>query len=295
MDSTNKIKLIRHPAEITVTVISVIISLAIYALITYFGFISSGEKRAAKFICKLFEISNDHIPLLAKYGRYLLLAVLAILILRILISYFRDIGSAVARDTEVTNVQSPQIFRTFDKYASLLGFNEKNIPAFCLSRNEINIEVLSVPIRNKYCVRIDSFLVFNAHDAGEDYTYANFIIASELVHIALGHRGLVLFLLTYPARLIPLFNSLLYRLQTYSADRTVAQIIGKDAVIKAIAWGENNLDFAGQCLNYDEYVTNALKRTGGMFNFASYIENITSDEPIPTHRIKAILALDERA
>lgn len=276
----------RHPFEIPLFILSTLISVAIYGILFYATVYMKDKGMVIQWLNESWPIGEDVATIIVNFGKDILIVVFGIIMVITIWSYFRDIGSAAARDVHVSETQSAIVEELFDNYSEEMGLLIE--PSHCLCKELKTMEVFSVPIKNKYCVRIPAVYVFNAVDVKHDYSCVRFIIANELSHIALSHRNLILLLLTFPAQLIPIFSAFFSRIMTYSADRLTAEIIGEEETIKGIIWDENNLDFAKFVLDFDDYQKKLFEKRSGITKFAKIIENLSSDKPIPEYRIKKI-------
>ncbi len=281
--SGNIIKKEWSPADIAATAISIILSLGVYGAVLYFGIIAPRQPEAVKQISELLALEEEHAEELARFGSYIVIAFLIFIFIKLIWAYFRDLGSAVSRDVLVTSAQSPDVKKTFDSYLERLPM--KMPPILCLASEDKLLEVLGVPVHNKFCIRFEAFLVFNAFDS-EDSSYVNYKLASELAHIYLGHYNFILFLLTYPARVIPVYKNWYYRVQNKAADIVAAKLTGTDNAVKGIIWGETDPDFAGYVLNFEEYEKEILKKRSLLGRFSRLAENLASEEAVPAYRIK---------
>ncbi len=281
----------RHPFEIPIIILSIIISVAIYWGLLYMVVYMKNKGFVIQWLNEGLSVESGIAEIIVEFGKNILIVVFGILIVATIWNFFRDIGSATARDVHVSETQSAIIEAMFDDYSERMGLLIE--PDHCLCKEQKTMEILSVPIKNKYCVRIPAAYAFNAVDGKHDYSCVRFVIANELSHIALSHRNLLLLILTFPAQLIPIYNSLFSRIMIYSADRLTVEIIGKEDTIKGIIWDENNLDFAKFVLDFDDYQKKLFEKRIGITNFAKVIENLSSDKPIPQYRIRKILKLKE--
>ena len=272
----------RHKAELPVTAVFVIISLAMYAAVAYFGIIAPSLPEGVEKLAEMLEYAS----VLAKCGKYIVIAFVGITLVRIVWAYFRDIGAAFARDVRISEKQSKEVYDIYNSLVERMHYTAP--PTLSLSKENSDMTVLGVPIKNYYCIRMNEVQVFNAHDYGDDYSKVKFLIASELAHTVLGHKDVLLFILTYPARVIPVFNNLLDHFQTYSSDRVAAELMDEEEIVRAITWDENDIDYAGWCLDGSKYEKSLNDGINAYFRFGRFIENLSSDTPVPIYRLYAV-------
>ena len=112
--------------------------------------------------------------------------------------------------------------------------------------------------------------------------------SSELAHIALDHRNVLWILLTVPARIIPFYQSLMFRAMCYSADRVAAALVGTKEAINAITVLSNSPDISAE-FNREAYRSDIMEKKPWIDNAARIYYNFISDTPIPAYRIAALL------
>ena len=296
------IERLRDKRERPLCVIALIFSLAVYALLTYLAF-STAENPvfidlANKFIEDLnaTEITEELIEalnieevienLLLKIGSLFVLVALVIMSVVTYLRFVKNVGETVSCDIPVTDRQFPLLKERCSAYAQRLGLD--HVPELYISQEgSAEVETSSVKFRSEYYIRLNCDYVRVAAE-DEDFSPIDFMIASELAHIALDHRNVLWILLTVPARIIPFYQSLMFRAMCYSADRVAAALVGTEEAIDAITVLSNSPDISAE-FNREAYRSDVMEKKPWIDNAARIYYNFISDTPIPAYRIAALM------
>ena len=303
-DISNRVdvKRLRDKREMPLCVIALIFSFVVFALLTYLAF-STAENLEIIDIANEFiedlgvtEITQEFIEdlnveevihkLLLKIGALFVLAVLAIVLIVTYLRVIRNVGETVSCDIPVTDRQYPHLKEKCSAYAQRLGLD--HVPELYISQ-EGSAEVVtsSVRFRSEDYIRLNCDYVRVAAE-DEDFSPIDFMIASELAHIALDHRNVLWILLTVPARIIPFYQSLMFRAMCYSADRVAAALVGTKEAINAITVLSNSPDISAE-FNREAYRSDIMEKKPWIDNAARIYYNFISDTPIPAYRIAALM------
>ena len=288
--------------EMPLCVIALIFSFVVFALLTYLAFSTAENPEiidiANEFIEDLgvTEITEEFIEeldveeiihkLLLKIGALFVLAVLVIVFIVTYLRFVRNVGETVSCDIPVTDRQFPYLKEKCSAYAQRLGLDY--VPELYISQEgSAEVETSSVKFRSEYYIRLNCDYVRVAAE-DEDFSPVDFMIASELAHMALNHRNVWWILLTVPARIIPFYQSLMFRVMCYSADRVAAALVGTKEAINAITVLSNSPDISAE-FNREAYRSDIMEKKPWIDNAARIYYNFISDTPIPTYRIAALL------
>lgn len=303
-DISNRVdvKRLRDKREMPLCVIALIFSFVVFALLTYLAFSTAENPKiidiANEFVEDLgiTEITEEFIEdlnveevihkLLLKIGALFVLAVLAIVLIVTYLRVIRNVGETVSCDIPVTDRQFPYLKEKCSAYAQRLGLD--HVPELYISQ-EGSAEVVtsSVRFRSEDYIRLNCDYVRVAAE-DEDFSPIDFMIASELAHIALDHRNVLWILLTVPARIIPFYQSLMFRAMCYSADRVAAALVGTKEAINAITVLSNSPDISAE-FNREAYRSDIMEKKPWIDNAARIYYNFISDTPIPAYRIAALM------
>ena len=289
------VKSLQDKRELPLCVIAVIFSFAVYALLTYLAF-STAEN--AEMIGTANEIFEDldvweimHM-LLIRIGAFFVLAALVIVLIVTYLRIVRNVGEAVSCDIPVTDRQFPFLKERCAAYAKKLGLNY--VPELYISEEgRAEVETSSVKFRSEYYIRLNCDHVRVAAE-DEDFSPIDFMIASELAHIALHHRDVLWILLTVPARMVPFYQALMFRVMCYSADRVAAALVGTKEAIDAITVLSNNPDISAE-FNREAYRSDITEKKTWLDNSARIYYNFISETPIPAYRITALMNSEKKS
>lgn len=255
----SEIQKLRHPAEIPLFVICLLVSLFIYIILM---------------------VAPILFP--EKVGfEYLLVVPAAIAFL----SYIsgQTYGGIRANGVKISEKQFPEFYNIIKRLSNELNLSE--VPeAFMIQEGEtINAFSTRLYFRRNYLVFYAS-VVEVAYREG-DLDSLEFIAAHELGHVKAGHVTLLYNLSIFPVTFIPVLNNFLWnalsRAREYTADKIA---------IKLAPSGKKGLMvlFAGERLyknvNYEEYLERA-KNYGGFWVWST---NLLSTHPNLIWRVRAI-------
>lgn len=281
------LKELRHKAEKPLHIISLLFSLITYGIFTYLAVEAARNDEAGDILTRLFEDEEEGIfePLF-RYGALFVLIALAVTFLVILFRGIRNYGEAVTCDVPVSDRQFPELKNTCTAYAKRLGI--RYVPELFISEeNNAEIEFSSLTVKSGNYIRLNGYSVYCSHES-DDYTLQYFRIASELAHIALGHRSILWILLTLPARVLPLYRHMYVRVMNYSADRVAAELMGKEEAVTSIVFSTNDFYFIS-IVDRKAFLKDVKNLNTGWHKVSRLYYNMTSDIPSLAERVSAIL------
>ena len=275
---------LRHKAERPLNIISLLFSLAVYVILTVLAVRALDDPEKAGQLIEFLE-AEDGDSLLFQCGVFFVLVILVVTFIKILWGFFINLGETVSCDLPVSDRQFANLNEICSSYAGKLGL--KFVPGLYISEDgQAEAEASSVTVKSTLYIRLDCYNMLVAKDL-DDYTAARFMIASELAHIALGHRNILWVLLTLPARMLPIYKDLVFRAMNYSADRVAAELTGAKEAIDAIIVLANDPYMAAE-IDKDAYIRDIMRSESGLHSSSRFYYNLLSDEPIPAYRIAAL-------
>lgn len=284
-DNKIDIRMLCHKAELPLKIISLLFSLCMYGLLTYLAVKALNNPKGVDF---LFEYVNDDegfFQPLIQYGIFFVIIALIVLYIVIIWRFFKNFGEAVSCDLPITDQQFKNLKDCCALYAEKLGL--KFVPELYISQyGSAEVETSFMTIKSEEYIRLNCYYTLAACGTG-NYNTINFLIASELAHIALGHRNMLWTLLTLPARVLPFFNDMVARAMNYSADAIAAALIGKNEAIEAIVILSND-PYMSQQMDKNIYIDDIIKQRGGIHRSARAYYNFISDVSVPAYRISAL-------
>lgn len=255
----SEIKNLKHPAEIPLFVVSLLISVFIYAILMT-------------------------IPLLypEKLGiEYILVIPAAIAFLSFVSG--QTYGGMMANAVKLSEKQFPELYAIIARISSEL--NLKEVPdAFLIQEGGLlNAFATRLYFRRNYVV-FYADIVEVAYREG-DFDSLEFIIAHELAHIKAGHVTLLYNLSIFPIAFVPVLKNFLWtalsRAREYTSDRIAINLVpsGKKGLI-VLSAGEHLY----KVVDYEEYLKTARRPEG----FWIWSTNLLSTHPVLVRRIKAL-------
>ncbi len=257
MDS--EIQKLRHPAEIPLFVISLLVSIFIYITLMMGPILYPDE------------IGSE----------YLLIVPAAIVFLSFISG--QTYGQMMSNAIRISENQFPELYEIIKRLSRELNLNE--VPdAFLIQEGGLlNAFATRLYFRRNYMV-FYADIVEVAYREG-DFNSLEFIIAHEMAHIKAGHVTLLYNLAIFPIAYVPILKNLLWtalsRAREYTSDRIAIRIapLGKRGLI-VLSAGEHLY----KDVNYEEYLKIARAPEG----FWIWSNNLLSTHPALIRRIKAV-------
>lgn len=255
----SEIQKLRHPAEIPLFVVCILVSLFIY-------------------------ITLMMAPILFpdKIGVEYLFVVPAAIVFLSFISG-QTYGGMKANAVKLSEKQLPEFYEMIKRLSRELNLNDVPDAFLIQEGGVINSFATRLYFRRNYVV-FYAAVVEVAYREG-DFDSLEFIAAHELGHVKAGHVTLLYNLFIFPITYVPVLNNLLWnalsRAREYTADRIAINVVpsGKKGLI-VLSAGKHLY----KNINYDDYLEAA--RTSE--EFWIWTNNLLSDHPVLVRRIRAI-------
>lgn len=255
----NEIKNLRHPAEIPLFIICLLISIFIYTTLMT-------------------------VPILypEQLGiEYVLIVPAAVAFLSFVSG--QTYGGMMANAIKLSEKQFPELYEIIKRFSKELNLDE--VPdAFLIQEGGlINAFATRLYFRKNYMVFYAN-IVEVAYREG-DFESLEFIVAHEMAHIKAGHVTLLYNLAIFPIAFVPVLKNLLWtalsRAREYTSDRIAIRIapLGKKGLI-VLSAGEHL--YKG--VNYEEYLQTSMTPEG----FWIWSTNLLSTHPVLIRRIRAV-------
>lgn len=255
----SEVRNLRHPAEIPLFVVCLLISIFIY-------------------------VTLMTVPLLypEELGlEYILVVPAAIAFLSFVSG--QTYGGMMANAVKLSEKQFPELYEIIKRLSSELNFRE--VPdAFLIQEGGLlNAFATRLYFRRNYVV-FYADIVEVAYREG-DFDSLKFIVAHELAHIKAGHVTLLYNLAIFPIAFVPVLKNFLWtalsRAREYTSDRIAIRLVpsGKKGLI-VLSAGEHLY----KIVDYEEYLKTAISPEG----FWIWSTNLLSTHPALLRRIRAI-------
>ncbi|MGB9930145.1 MAG: M48 family metallopeptidase [Methanosarcina sp.] len=255
----NEIRNLRHPAEIPLFIICLLVSVFIYVTLMMTPILYPEQLGS----------------------EYVLVVPGAIVFLSFISG--QTYGGMMANAVKISENQFPELYTIIKRLT--LELNLKEIPdAFLIQEGGlINAFATRLYFRKNYMV-FYSDVVEVAYKEG-DFDSLEFIIAHEMAHIKAGHVTLFYNLAIFPIAFVPILKNILWtalsRAREYTSDRIAITVApsGKRGLI-VLSAGEHLY----KNVNYEEYLEKARTSEG----FWLWSTNLLSTHPALVRRVKAI-------
>jgi Zn-dependent protease with chaperone function len=255
----SEIKKLRHPAEIPLFVVCLLVSIFIY-------------------------IALMMAPILYPQDvgiEYIVVVPAAIVFLSFISG--QTYGGMRANAVKLSEKQFPELYEIIKRLSRELNLDEVPDAFMIQEGGEINAFATRLYFRRNYVVFYAN-VVEVAYREG-DSASLEFIVAHELGHIKAGHVTLLYNLSIFPIAFVPVLKDILWtalsRAREYTSDRIASRISpsGKKGLIVLCA-GEHLY----KNVNYEEYIETARTSEG----FWIWTTNLLSTHPALVRRVKAV-------
>lgn len=277
------LKKCRHKAEIPVTIASVILTVLFVVLVVFLVHSLGNIQWAEDFLVNHLEYEEADIQFALKCGKYLALVIIAVLVLKLTWELFKNAGIAMVEDVPIEESDYSEIFEEYRECCEKLGI--KKTPKLLLATDKENLESTGITIKSCRYLRMD-LSALDIRDIVVDDNIVRFEILHELAHIAYHHYNYPLLIATVVARWLPFVKSIYSRVMCYSADRLVAEIMGKEECVTVFL--ENFLVSAYDSEQRKEYVKRLDRELNITEKISAIMNNLTTDTPSYLYRLKAI-------
>ena len=253
------IKLLRHPAEIPLFIVCLLISIFIY-------------------------IALMMAPILYPEDigvQYILIVPAAIIFLSFVSG--QTYGAMLANAVKLSEKQFPELYEIIIRLSHELKLEEVPEAFMIQEGGEINAFATRLYFRRNYVVFYAN-VVEVAYKEG-DLASLEFIVAHELGHIKAGHVSLLYNLSIFPIAFVPVLKDILWtalsRAREYTSDRIAINVApsGKRGLI-VLSAGEHLY----KNVNYEEYLKTARASEG----FWIWTTNLFSTHPALIRRVRAV-------
>ena len=271
--SWQEIKKVRHKAEKPLLILSVIITVVGYFLITV-GVI--GLTIEPELTVEAGLVEGD---MLALYG---IIAAPFLLIFAL----YNIFARTRAYSIRVTEKNFPEIYHKSVEFAERLGL--KKVPPVYIQQQNGKINAFAAAVFGKRYAKLHAELVDVAY-LHNDFETVYFVLAHEFGHIYLKHVTIPFNIFTFLARMIPVYGSMFSRAKEFSCDR-IAQLLANSNGAR-----EMMLLPAGRHLyrhiDLDDYFE-TLKKESGIFLW--YV-NMMASHPVPVKRLAALIDPEKKS
>ena len=278
------LKKCRHKAEIPITIAAIVITILFTVLVIFLFRSSATNQTAQDFLINNLEYEETDVDFALKSGKYLIIVIIIVLIIKLFWELFKNAGIAVVNDIPMEESYDPLLFKEYKEYCEKLGIEKT--PEIYLAGDKENLESTGITIKSSKYLRIDSSVLF------EEEGTIRFEFLHELAHIAYKHYNYALLLATIVVRWAPILRSIYSRIMCYSADRLAAEILGKEECITILL--KKYLLSTYEEDKRDKYIERLDRKLTFTERLSSILNNLTSDTPSYLYRIQALAKDDNK-
>ena len=281
------LKKCRHRAEIPMTVAAIVLTVITVLLVILLVSSVGKDQKAAEILTEQLEYEQADIDFAVKCGKYLLIAIVVFLFLKLLWELFKNAGIAMVNEVPFEEKYDPKLYKEYREFCEKLGIRE--IPKLLLAADKENLESTGITIKSERYLRMDLSSVDITDITGDD-DVIRFEVLHDLAHIAYHHYHYALLIATVAARWIPIVKSIYNRVMCYSADRLTAELISREECITVFL--ERYMQSTYESERRDEYIKR-LKDQKLTFaeRISATLYNLTQDTPSYPDRIRALIKL----
>lgn len=280
-----QLKKARHPAEIPLTIVAVLITLAFYGFIAYLCFKAATNEEALNKLMEFLGTDSDAVKFIVKFGAWGVIIVIAYFSLYLIYLDKVFIGKSSVSSVRLKDSKYKDINGTIVEYCDKLGI--KQIPLAYIEDIPVDSSFLGVKVRGDDAVSVSSKSIMQA-GKNDDFAYVKYLLARRIAHIYLGHNNLFVIVFTFIAKLIPVLSNVYERSMCYSTDKVVEVLIGEDETIKGIYSTFYDDSLYEEDADINKIIEDKIKTENNSEVIGRFIENLFSDDPLPNYRLEAI-------
>ena len=290
-DKTIKIllKSARYKGEYFLNILSILLTLVINYLLIYASYNLRTNPLIADAISDYTGISHDFIEYLSIFNSFAIIILFLSIIVAICFYNTSYRLKAGFKNFSIDVMPNKESYYLYKKYCNLLGIK---MPTLFLNSNVYDSSIFGVKIRGTKAIGI-STKAYQDIIRRNDYHAFNYQVTTTLGSIYLGHYDLWFQLLTFWARIIPLYNKMYSRALSYSTDRVAQIFMGTSPLIISIARETSGMDFFSdemidELLNPEDFKMTRFEKT------VAFLYDWISEYPLAYFRLEKILDNDEK-
>ena len=275
----------RHKAEIPLTVLAVVLTVGILAFISYMAVTARGNEEVMEFLTKFTGFEKPIVQFILRAGGDIALAVIVYLLAMLVQQNMTFLGKVLSNEMRLSDSRFSYLKEYYEDCVKACGM--KNAPELFIVGTEYQSEVLGVPVRSNNVLAIDKKMILKAEQTG-DWGDVEYSVAKRLAKIHLGYCSLPNQMFTFCIKLIPGLKQLFSRCRTYSIDRVVMALLGREKAFENVFCECYDVDLYRD-LDRKEIIDNKTKSLSRAEEVSKSLENFGSEAPIAPYRLKAML------
>ena len=279
------VKKARHGADIPLTILAVLITVALLVLISWMAVTARDNEEALKTLVELTGLDKELVHSLLRFGGDFAIAFILYLIARITEVNITFLGKMLSKEMRLTDSRFAVIKDFYKARAEACGM--KKIPELFISGTDYDSEVLKVEVRSNKAIAIDKKMLLKAEQTG-NWQEVEYTICKRLARIYLGYYSLPNQVFTFAVKKIPGIKELLSRCRTYSTDRVVMALLGEKDAVKYVFRQCYDVELYRD-LDKESIIRRKLENHTKAENLSKWLENAVSATPVSPYRLIAML------
>ena len=159
MKKNEELKNARHPMEIPLTIVSIILTIATCTIVSILCVKAATNEEALKSLMVILETDNQTVEWLVKFGSWAIIVILVYFIIGVIYVNKVYIGKSSIKATRLKDTKYKEVNNTLIEYCKKLGI--KKAPLAYIENQSVDSSFLGVKIRSDNALSIDSKVLKN--------------------------------------------------------------------------------------------------------------------------------------
>ena len=291
-------KKVRHPAELPLSILSAVITIGFFVLLTIILVKNNPtaveQNEIESFLTSSFDLDEEISHALIKIGAWLVIIVLVFLYLKYLFALFDEENRVITEGLTCRDVGAEYIEEIAEEYARVLGLT--SVPKLYFVSDTTTAQIFDANVYGERFLAFSAVEALTEKSSDEKLPKLRFRMATKLGNISLGYNNLLFQILTLSGRTIPIFRNFYIKTLIYSSDRTALEIlqqsqsasITKEDVARELFLRGYDYDLH-ELINCQQAMQDRIDAFNQQSRLEKFFMRITSVEPLITDRITAVL------
>ena len=279
------VKQARHPAEIPLTILSALFSIAVYGLITYVLVFGANDSEKLNKALSLFGLKSRGIKLIINIGGPAIILIILFLFFKLCVTCASQIGNLSIKYPRLQDSDFDKAKKIYEKMTADLQLSCPPVVYITDKEKEADT-IFGVRLNSSKAFTICEEVIKEAEE-NDDYSEIEYQFAKNLGDIYLGHYNISVIVFTLVARMIPYIHELIERTLHYSADSFASKVIGKEQVMYSLYSNSFDSDPYPE-EDKENNIKNIIKNINEYEKIGRIYENLKSEEPIIVYRLEAL-------
>ena len=275
----------RHPAEIPMTVVAIVITVAVYGLLTYALVFGASDVAVISKIMSFLGAKSRAIDFCIRVGGPAIFVVLLFLLGKLVMASVSYVGEVSTENPRLDDTKYDEVKKIYSDFISELEIAKA--PVVYVGDHK-DPSYLGVTICSEKVICLSQRTITNAYKS-EDFSEVRDELVRKLARIYLGHYYIPMVVFSYVARLLPIFHSICERILCYSVDGFSKEVLGKEEVISKLFYDNYDGDNYSEEDDINEIVKKTIKNVSSYEKNGRAYNNFFSSEPPVIYRLDALV------